>query len=473
MQLSTSRIYVSLTLLFIVTLCYSQNQLTLKKGIVTDSLNVPSTNNSFSIYLPRNFDPNKNWPIVLGFDSSGKESGLTRLYMAAAEELGYIVAISNFNNDQTPKEKANYVPVFMTHIFSLFPIQIGRVYVTGMGKDAEIASLLPLLIPDKIFGVVAIANSHYYKSNMRMKKNFSYIAMTNNGNHRYKDLLANKNLLKRKAIAADVFVHDGDLDFPDQLLIRKALSTFTAQAMLKGRMPKDSIWIQKRFQEDIESVDNYLEKEKYVIAHDELKRIRIHYNSFFDTDHLKEKQKEIRKLNGYKREKRLQSKFENKEIYLREGYLFSADEDIELLNYENLGWWQYEVTKLDSLLISKQKPAQNMAKRVKGYLKHLVDSYKEIELNNQDDFEKKMFLNVFSTIVDKKDFESYKRIISFSARDQDYETALFYLEKMLQNGYKDFESLYTIEGTLALKLSKDYNRLIKKYLGNSKYFFSK
>lgn len=64
-------------------------------------------------------------------------------------------------------------------------------------------------------------------------------------------------------------------------------------------------------------------------------------------------------------------------------------------------------------------------------------------------------------------------MISLSAQDQDNETALFYLEQMLKNGYKDLNALYTIEGTLALKMSEKYNKLIKKYLGNSKYFFSK
>ncbi len=467
------RIYSSLVLLFMITLCHGQSQLTLKKGIVTDSLLVPSTDNHFSIYIPRNFDPNKNWPIVLGFDSLGRESGLTRLYMAAAEELGYIVAVTNFKSSQTPKEKVNYVPIFIEHIFSLFPIQKGRVYVTGVGKDAEIASLLPVLIPDKIFGVIAMGDSYYYKPNMRINKNFSYIATVNGGNYRYKDFFKNKNFLKRKAIAADVFVHEGNSDFPDIGLIKKALSTFTVQAMLKGRMPKDSIWVQNKFQEDVHTVDQYLNKRKYILASDELKRIKILYNPFFDTSYLKEKQKEIKKRTGYKRQRRLKSKYHNKETYLREVYSFSIDEDIDLLNYENLGWWQHEVSKLDTLIIGKEKYAQNMAKRVKGFLKYILNSHKAVKQNRKDNFERKMFLNVFSTIVDKKDFESYKQVISFSARDQDYETALFYLEKMLQNGYKDFEGLYTIEGTLALKLSKDYNRLIKKYLGNSKYFFSK
>lgn len=110
---------------------------------------------------------------------------------------------------------------------------------------------------------------------------------------------------------------------------------------------------------------------------------------------------------------------------------------------------------------------------MKGYVRYLVDSYKNELPEKEENLEENLFLNILSTIVDKKDFESYRKIISLSAQDQDNETALFYLEQMLKNGYKDLNALYTIEGTLALRISKKYNELVKKYLGNSKYFFSK
>ena len=54
--------------------------------------------------------------------------------------------------------------------------------------------------------------------------------------------------------------------------------------------------------------------------------------------------------------------------------------------------------------------------------------------------------------------------------DNDYPTALFYLEEMLKNGFKDLNALYEIEGTLGLKFSREYNWIIKKYLGKSRYF---
>ncbi|SHJ56169.1 hypothetical protein [Aquimarina spongiae] len=452
---------------------YAQSQLVLTKGRVTDSLVVPDTKNTFSIYLPRTYDKNKSWPIIFGFDSSNRTSNIARFYQAAAEELGYIIAVTNFTEEQSARDRANYVAVFMKHIFSLFPIQIGRVYVTGVGDDAKFASLLPLGYPDKIFGVIAIGDSYFYDSRINLNKNFTHFGILNTHNYRFKNFQANKNFLKRRAVPADLFVYEGGGEFPAQELIKNVLTALTRQAMLKGRVAKDSIWIQNSFEKSLQEVDGYVSKRKFLKAYEELKRIRIDYNQFFDTDYLKEKQKEIKKLNGFRKEKRLRSKYAIKENYLRESYLFSAEEDIALLNYSNLGWWQYEMSKLDTLIAKKEKYGHDMAIRVKRYVNAIINNYKITAIKENVNLEAQLFLNIFSTIVNKEDFDSYKKIISLSARDLDNETALFYLEKMLQNGYRDFDALYEIEGTLALKITKKYNELIEKYLGNSKYFFSK
>ncbi len=465
--------YLILSILCLSSLGYGQNKLTLKKGIVMDSLSVPSTKGMFSVYLPKTFDTSKSWPLLLGFDSSGKTGGITRLYKAAAEEYGYIVVIADVLEHQKPKEKVEYMLTFMDYVHSLFSIQKRRVYVTAFGDDAKIVSLLPALYSDEIAGVIAIGDSYYYNSSVRIKKSFSYLGVVNTSNYRYRDFFNNKAYLKSKAIPADVFVYNDTSKLPNQRIINKALSTFTLQAMLKGRIPKDSIRVQRLFKKDLAEVDSYIGKGEFLFANEELKRIRIKYGMFFNTSYLKEEQKEIKKRKEYKREKRLESKYNYKERLIREKYMFALEEDVEIEDFENLGWWKYQMSLVDTLVQNKEKYAHDTGLRAKGYLKYLVDAYKaELLKDNNKYLVKRLFLNILSTIVDEQDFESYKKIISLSAQDQDYETALFYLEKMLQNGYKDVDALYVIEGTLALKLSKEYNELIKKYLGTSKYLFS-
>ncbi|PKV52366.1 hypothetical protein ATE84_4478 [Aquimarina sp. MAR_2010_214] len=459
-------------ILYISLIGYGQNTLTLKKGIVIDSLTIPSTGHHFSIYLPKSFDLDKSWPLLLGFDSSGNTGKTTQLYKEAAEEQGYIVAISNFPEDQESQKRVEYASDFMNHIFSLFPIQKGRIYIAGIQEDAKLASVLAALYSNEIFGVIAIGDTYFYDSRIRVKKDFTYRGIVSVNNYKYQNFIYTKKYLKNRAVSADVHFYEKDSELLFNEHVKKTLSDFTLQAMNKGRMLKDSIWVRDLFQKEMKLVASYLDEGKFLNAFDEIKRIRLKYDSFFSTNYLKERQKEIKKTKEYKQQKRLKTKYLNKENFLRETYSFSMDEDVEITEFENLGWWKYQMSELDTLVTGKEKYARQMAYRMKGYVKYLVDSYKSELPKEEENLEENLFLNILSTIVDEKDFESYRNVISLSARDQDNETALFYLEQLLKNGYKDLDALYTIEGTLALRISKKYNKLVKKYLGNSKYFFS-
>ncbi|MBP2833479.1 hypothetical protein J8281_14890 [Aquimarina sp. U1-2] len=458
-------------LLFLPRFGYAQYTLSFKKGVVIDSLNVPNTKNTFSLYLPTNFETDKNWPIIFGFDSNNNVSSSTRLYKEAAEEFGYIVAISNFSNAQNLEEKATYIATFMDYVASMFPIQKGRVYVTALDEDARLVSLIPALDNKNVFGTIAIGDSYFYDSRIKIAKNFSYFGIVNKNNYRYKDFTRTVRYLKRKAIEADLFTFNGTSDYPYPKLLKKPLSSFTLHAMLKGRMPMDSVWVKREFQRALDSVEKKLRKQEFLYAYKELRRIQSQFHLFFDTDFLREKEKKIKRNKEFRKQRRLEAKYNSLEDNYRQTYLFLIEEDIRGVFYENMGWWQYQMTELDSIYKKDGLYSQNMVGRVKGYLKNTLSTYKSKLAKKPKNFEKRMFITILSTIVDHKDYESYKEIISLSAQDQDNTTALFYLERLLKNGYEHFEALYQIKGTLALRMSKEYNALIKKYLGKSKYFF--
>ena len=141
--------------------------------------------------------------------------------------------------------------------------------------------------------------------------------------------------------------------------------------------------------------------------------------------------------------------------------------DIENVDYESLSWWEDEIKKLNEINKNGDRYVKDMVVRVKIFIKNVLKDYKE-ELKNSK-IDSKIFLNILSVIIDQKDFDSYIDIIKLSVLDGDYETTLYYLEKLLNNGYNDYERLYQIEGTLGIRITKEYNDIVKKYFGRSKY----
>ncbi len=118
----------------------------------------------------------------------------------------------------------------------------------------------------------------------------------------------------------------------------------------------------------------------------------------------------------------------------------------------------------------KNQAEAEMAFRLEGMLSSLAqNTFKNLSEKNAR-IDPLIFTAILRTIFEKEDPQAYKDIISLSSQDGDYYTALLYLEDLLKTGYKDMETLYDIPGTLDLKLSPEYNELIRKYLGESKFY---
>ena len=111
-----------------------------------------------------------------------------------------------------------------------------------------------------------------------------------------------------------------------------------------------------------------------------------------------------------------------------------------------------------------------MGRRLKSYLNALIaDNIDLVKLGNPVDEEALKFLWMMNTITDAKNPTPYLKVISNSAKVEDYGTALFYLEELLKTGYSDKSELYSLEHTAILRISPEFNKIVAKYLKDARY----
>ncbi|RZT00209.1 hypothetical protein [Aquimarina brevivitae] len=445
----------------------AQDTLTLKKGIVVNSLSQASSDNTYSLYLPENFTVDKKWPLLIGIESTPNSAALAHVFKEAANEYGYVIAILNTDQKDSLESTAVEFVNFLGYIVAYFSIQQDRVYTIGEGLDAELSSLVPVLYPDNFAGTIAVNNSIVYDETYKPKKNFYYYGIVHPQRKEFSYFIRLNELLTQRAIPAEVAVYDSDFDFPPTQVTRQVLSRLTLQAMFKGRTKLDSIWIKKALKEDLNRVNKMLRNKEYVYAQDQIVEIKQNYLDFYPKDSLATIEKNILNSKDYKEELSSFTQALYEEELLTVNYLNYIKKDLTAINYQNLDWWRAEIAKLDTFIQEEDKHWRNMAIRIKLFLKDAVEAYNEENL--EQNIEAKIFSNMFITLLDPKDFDSHKKVIGFCAMDGDYETALGFLQKLLANGYDDFESLYEIEGTTALKMTKEYNQIIKKHFGITRY----
>lgn len=240
--------------------------------------------------------------------------------------------------------------------------------------------------------------------------------------------------------------------------------------MAVGTTPKNGDFIESNYRAEIERIKSSLENKKYLEAYRQLDEVISLYQLHRSVDSLLEARKTLRKDKLYRTQRKNENAAIFKESLMRDEYQYNLLEDISTLNYNNLGWWNYQVGELNEYAGRTTREERNMGLRLLSYLNALVEDNIDIELGeNPVNDEVVSYLWMLKTITEPDNFDYYLKIISDSAKYEDFGTSLFYLEELLKRGYKDKASLYALENTALLRITPEFNELIEKYLKDARY----
>jgi hypothetical protein len=447
-------------------------ELSLKKGAVVDGLTISdSIAESFAMYLPRNYSADKNWPIVFVFDNEGRGINTARLFSSAAEDQGYLIVASNNISKQdsviTNLKKASRL---LENLLQNFPIDENRVYTAGLKEGALVASALPAVYP-KIKGILVVEdiwiNKDYLIQNDEKE---TIVVFADYKSDFYNEFEENSLLLKPLDYKSLTYYYEGTNTWPATKLISHGLGVFTLNAMLDGNEAIDPEIVNKLFQSEIATAESMRRQLNFYKAYELLELMQKKYKYFDKKREIRDLQKQIRRESLYKEQRSQFNAAKIKESNKRYEYRLLLEEDLSGKSFENVGWWSQQFKGIQDLQKSDNLAEVEIGYRLEDYLQTYAHKrFQELKMDKVG-IDRLILISLLRTIFDKDNPEAYFSIISLSAQDGDYYTSLLYLEDLLKTGYDEFEELYDIPGTLDLRLSPEFNELVKKYLGKSKYY---
>jgi len=446
-------------------------QFSLKKGAVIDAIPVnDSITENFALYLPSNFEISKQWPIVYVFDMQGRGRQAISMFRDAAEKQGYIIAASNNVNDSITLSKNILISSRMFRaIYNLLPIKKNRSYTAGFDGGARLASLVPTFVK-QIEGVISCGSPVANAEVLSVKNKFHFIGIVGTEDYNYVPMKNNQKLLNKLKFPNQLLLFEGGRQWPESRYLAKALEIFTLAAMSKGVELKDDAIINTSYNMNMGEVSTLLSSEKPLIADKLLNEITSIYRTFKNVDSLRQSSKTLRKTKLYRNHNRAQNAAFFKETLIIEDYGYYLEEDVLTYNYNNLGWWKYQMEELDKFEKGVNSFEKQMGRRLKSYLKALIaDNIDIVKAASQVDEEALLFLWMVNTIVDPENHSPYLKIISLSAKVEDYGTALFYLEELLKSGYTNGGELYALENTALFRITPEFNEIVAKYLKDARY----
>lgn len=451
---------------------YSQ-EMRLSKGTVIDSLHInDSISESFSIYLPQDFVTDRPWPVILIFDAEGRGALATQLFRSIAEEQDYIIAASNENltNDslQANLPKASR---FMNKVFASFPVDSNLVYAAGVGDGGALASAIPLIY-NRLRGVLAVGEGWVNTQFVINSKPYLFSAVAGDEDYSMVRLNEIVAFFKKNNFPAEINYFEGKNDeWPNTFVLSNAVTGFTLQDMAQGFRKENPEFVNFLFNNELETIEMLRRQRKYYQAFEKLNQLENKYDLFdIDKDKIKNRKKELRRNKAFRQQRRLYRRAATWEAEKQEEYRYYLEMDVVSANFDNLGWWEFQIQELEEEEKKGNVAEQKAASRLQSFLEQLGEQqFKEV-MQSEAKIDTKVYSSVLRTILDRDDPEAYLKIIALAGHDGDYETALLYLEDLLKTGFDDMEALYDIEGILDLKFSKEYNDKIREYLGEAKYY---
>ena len=457
-------------ILFLFCLQVTAQEYSIKKGMVVDNLQVSdSLSESYALYLPTTFSNTKKWPVLFVFDPRGRGKSAAQLFKSVAEEQGYLVVSSNdISSENELVENVETAARLMYSVSRMLPADFQQVATAGAMDGAKVATSMPLMFSN-ILGVVAAGNQYLNMDLLDRKNDFAFIGIVGDEQFTSTGMNVTAAALDDQKHLTAVYTYEGDSDWPKPEIISSAVGSLSLKAMEKGLRPKDLQLINRLYQNDIGRVNQMMSTNEMLMAWYLLEVMDQKYDGLKDLAEVEQKQSQLRRSRTFLKQKKEEEEVMAEEDRLKNDFLYYFREDVETANFDNLGWWNYQKIKLDSLT-QRGGARAKMAKRVEGFVKEMAKMTRQEFQKKNPDLENELLANMILTIFDPTNYKAYKRIITLSAQDNDFGTALFYFEEMLKNGYRDKDGVYDIEGTLALKMTPDFNWLVKKYIGQPRYY---
>ena len=449
----------------------NSQQMTLKKGVVIDSIGVKdSISESFSLYIPTSFEMDKNWPILFVFDMEGRGRQAIRMFIGAAEKQGYILAASNNVNDTlTTSQNILITGRMFNDVIKMLPVQKNRIYSAGFDSGARFASVLPIFVKG-ISGVISSGAVYPNMDILDTNNLFHFIGIVGKEDYAYPEMLAGSSTMGRLKFPNQLLVFNGGHEWPNTQYLGKALEIFNLSAMAKGQSEKDETYINDTYAQNLKDINLLIGSNRLIQADNLLDEVISVYRVLKDSDSLKKIKRELKKNKLFKTMTRNENNTLLKESFIKEDYVYYLEEDLATYNYNNLGWWIYQMDELKKYDNSKIEAEREMGKRLLGYVNALIeDNIDIVNSGTQVDQEVLSLLWMLKTITDPTDHSYYLKIISNSAKMEDYGTSLFYLEELLKKGYMDKAELYSLENTALLRITPEFNEIVAKYLKDARY----
>ncbi len=206
---------------------------------------------SYALYLPSTYTPERSWNLLMAFHPSARGRALVELYRTAAEQYGYIVAGSNTSRNGPLAVSLKAVQAMSGDLGHRFAIDARRVYMTGMSGGARVG-LQVALASNAVAGVIA-SSAGFPDAQPRQTVPFPLFATAGTEDFNYLEM---RRLDRRLTSPHRLVLFSGGHTLPPETVAVEAVEWLELQAMVAGLRARDEALIDRLLEKRRRTIDN-------------------------------------------------------------------------------------------------------------------------------------------------------------------------------------------------------------------------
>lgn len=419
---------------------------------------------SYALYLPSNYSPDRRWPIIYAFDPFARGSVPVELYRQAAEKYGYIVAGSNnAKNGPGSLEMAAAQAVWEdTH--RRFAIDKDRVYTTGLSGGARFATSFALYCYTcSVAGVIAHGATYPVKEAAPANDHFLYYVAIGDKDFNFPEVAELRAKKEEKRAGFKVKVYPGPHQWAPADVVEDAVEWLELKAMQAGKEKPNPAFIQQQLEKAQGEATQAEQAGDTLIEFYALRSLAVDFKGLVDVSRFEGQLATLKKSKALKHARQQ----ENHEIDRQRSLTASTSADIAGL--AQVGPEQVSVLqqRIMSVFADLWRQLKSGARDRLVYVRAFNQLWIEGIEDGQEQFRKNEYVRAgayFQLMADVAPDQSWPLLLlaETKVREGDKKAALKALDAAVKRGVKSPQSLTGDPELAPLQGDPEFQRIVKK-----------
>lgn len=409
---------------------------------------------SYALYLPKNYDTIRRYPLIIAFDSHAAGKLPVDLFSNEAEHYGYIVVGSNNSKNGVAWDiTSSQYEVMRKDILQKLSVDTNRIYAAGFSGGSRVASSIAIF-SGGISGVIG-CSAGFPQIDKPILHKFSYLGIVGNEDFNYTEMKALDKGLENAGFVHHLLVFNGKHAWPPAEIIPSIFTWLELDAMRNRLKAPDHEFIDAFAAKCLSEVDSLNRKNELVEAYQQCFKAKDFLKDVADIGSFSARITRLGQTPEIKQQASEDDRIAQKETQLQQYYA-------NAIGPKNEEWWKAEVKRLNGSTSSNLPKADRaMYKRVLSYLSLAAYMKSTGALKAGDQQQAAYFIRVYA-LVDPTNPEAPYLMAGILAAQANEDEALKSLNKAIDLGFDDLKRIQNDTAFKGFNNSSGYQSVLSR-----------